>query len=166
MHMVSNLNSVRLYCTGVGMIFISLSGRQKIRFRQNPFHLDISSKLPLPYLYVPIKILLRFTISCICCDQIIALCKLNHMPLTSNIIAVVYISITVWIKTTRTVLEIAFKHFLAFTSLPPSRPGDERLLVSGLWGCLRHPNYLGEILVGLSWAFMCGKFTHCSSICI
>lgn len=42
-------------------------------------------------------------------------------------------------------------------SLPTA--SGSRLLVSGWWGLVRHPNYLGDILIILSWAFVCG-FTH------
>ncbi|XP_059354430.1 delta(14)-sterol reductase LBR isoform X2 [Carassius carassius] len=33
------------------------------------------------------------------------------------------------------------------------------LIVSGLWGWLRHPNYLGDIFMGLAWSLPCG-FNH------
>ncbi|XP_062406907.1 delta(14)-sterol reductase LBR [Sardina pilchardus] len=33
------------------------------------------------------------------------------------------------------------------------------LIVSGLWGFVRHPNYLGDLLMGLAWSLPCG-FTH------
>lgn len=33
------------------------------------------------------------------------------------------------------------------------------LLVSGLWGFVRHPNYLGDIIMGLAWSLPCG-FNH------
>lgn len=33
------------------------------------------------------------------------------------------------------------------------------LIVSGLWGCVRHPNYLGDIIMGLAWSLPCG-FNH------
>ncbi|XP_063078811.1 delta(14)-sterol reductase LBR [Engraulis encrasicolus] len=33
------------------------------------------------------------------------------------------------------------------------------LIVSGLWGFVRHPNYLGDILMGIAWSLPCG-FTH------
>ncbi|XP_048860571.1 delta(14)-sterol reductase LBR [Brienomyrus brachyistius] len=33
------------------------------------------------------------------------------------------------------------------------------LLVSGLWGLVRHPNYLGDIIMALAWSLPCG-FTH------
>lgn len=42
-------------------------------------------------------------------------------------------------------------------SLPTA--AGTRLLVSGWWGLVRHPNYLGDILVFISWALVCG-FTH------
>lgn len=33
------------------------------------------------------------------------------------------------------------------------------LIVSGLWGFVRHPNYLGDIIMGLAWSLPCG-FNH------
>eukprot|EP01091_Cochliopodium_minus_P015051 TRINITY_DN5258_c0_g2_i1.p1 TRINITY_DN5258_c0_g2~~TRINITY_DN5258_c0_g2_i1.p1 ORF type:complete len:379 (-),score=74.17 TRINITY_DN5258_c0_g2_i1:287-1423(-) len=33
---------------------------------------------------------------------------------------------------------------------------DGRLLLSGWWSRLRHPNYLGDILISLGWALPCG----------
>ncbi|XP_029487327.1 delta(14)-sterol reductase LBR isoform X1 [Oncorhynchus nerka] len=33
------------------------------------------------------------------------------------------------------------------------------LLVSGLWGLVRHPNYLGDLIMALAWSLPCG-FTH------
>lgn len=41
-------------------------------------------------------------------------------------------------------------------SIPPSRKGGRRLIVSGYWGFVRHPNYLGEILLGVGYGLMCG----------
>ncbi|XP_066532922.1 delta(14)-sterol reductase LBR [Hoplias malabaricus] len=35
----------------------------------------------------------------------------------------------------------------------------KRLIVSGLWGFVRHPNYLGDIVMALAWSLSCG-FTH------
>uniref|UniRef100_A0A672PUB0 Delta(14)-sterol reductase LBR n=1 Tax=Sinocyclocheilus grahami TaxID=75366 RepID=A0A672PUB0_SINGR len=35
----------------------------------------------------------------------------------------------------------------------------ESLIVSGLWGWVRHPNYLGDIIMGLAWSLPCG-FNH------
>ncbi|KAI4890934.1 hypothetical protein NFI96_033190 [Prochilodus magdalenae] len=31
------------------------------------------------------------------------------------------------------------------------------LIVSGLWGFVRHPNYLGDIIMALAWSLSCGK---------
>ncbi|XP_042875454.1 delta(14)-sterol reductase LBR-like isoform X2 [Penaeus japonicus] len=39
-------------------------------------------------------------------------------------------------------------------SLPTS--AGTRLLVSGWWGVMRHPNYIGDLLVITSWALLCG----------
>ena len=36
--------------------------------------------------------------------------------------------------------------------------GGRKLLVSGWWGLVRHPNYLGEILIQWSWVLPAGKF--------
>ncbi|XP_026767871.3 delta(14)-sterol reductase TM7SF2 isoform X1 [Pangasianodon hypophthalmus] len=35
----------------------------------------------------------------------------------------------------------------------------KRLLVSGWWGFVRHPNYLGDLLMALAWSLPCG-FSH------
>ena len=35
--------------------------------------------------------------------------------------------------------------------------GGKKLLVSGWWGLVRHPNYLGEILIQWSWVLPAGK---------
>lgn len=35
----------------------------------------------------------------------------------------------------------------------------KRLLVSGWWGLVRHPNYLGDIIMAFAWTFPCG-FNH------
>ncbi len=34
----------------------------------------------------------------------------------------------------------------------------KKLLVSGWWGMCRHPNYLGDLTMALSWSLTCGKF--------
>jgi protein-S-isoprenylcysteine O-methyltransferase Ste14 len=34
----------------------------------------------------------------------------------------------------------------------------KKLLVSGWWGMCRHPNYLGDLMMALSWSLTCGKF--------
>lgn len=39
----------------------------------------------------------------------------------------------------------------------------KRLLVSGWWGLVRHPNYLGDLLMALAWSLPCGK-THTREI--
>ncbi|KAM9789083.1 delta(14)-sterol reductase TM7SF2 [Neosynchiropus ocellatus] len=38
-------------------------------------------------------------------------------------------------------------------------PTGKRLLVSGWWGLVRHPNYLGDVLMALAWSLPCG-FSH------
>uniref|UniRef100_UPI00358EB77B delta(14)-sterol reductase TM7SF2-like n=2 Tax=Myxine glutinosa TaxID=7769 RepID=UPI00358EB77B len=40
----------------------------------------------------------------------------------------------------------------------PTSTGKQ-LLISGWWGILRHPNYLGDLMMALSWSLPCG-FTH------
>lgn len=48
---------------------------------------------------------------------------------------------------------------------PSSTPGLEtiptatgkRLLVSGWWGMVRHPNYLGDLIMALAWSLPCGE---------
>lgn len=37
----------------------------------------------------------------------------------------------------------------------------KRLLVSGWWGLVRHPNYLGDLLMALAWSLPCGKTRTC-----
>jgi len=39
----------------------------------------------------------------------------------------------------------------------PAEALDGRLLVSGLWGWLRKPNYLGDLLIALSFSLPCGS---------
>ena len=39
-----------------------------------------------------------------------------------------------------------------------SSPSGEKLLISGWWGWLRHPNYLGEIIIHLAFIMTSGKF--------
>ncbi|CAG2063701.1 unnamed protein product, partial [Timema podura] len=34
--------------------------------------------------------------------------------------------------------------------------GGKKLLVSSWWGWLRHPNYLGDILIHWAWGLTCG----------
>ena len=36
--------------------------------------------------------------------------------------------------------------------------GNKKLVVSGWWGLVRHPNYLGEILMSWSWVLPAGTF--------
>uniref|UniRef100_A0A8C4Q6G3 Delta(14)-sterol reductase TM7SF2 n=1 Tax=Eptatretus burgeri TaxID=7764 RepID=A0A8C4Q6G3_EPTBU len=38
----------------------------------------------------------------------------------------------------------------------PTSTGKQ-LLISGWWGILRHPNYLGDLMMALSWSLPCGK---------
>ncbi|XP_070554979.1 delta(14)-sterol reductase LBR-like [Ptychodera flava] len=45
----------------------------------------------------------------------------------------------------------ALKHLKSI----PTQAGS-RLLVSGWWGMVRHPNYLGDILMAISWSLPCG----------
>ena len=45
--------------------------------------------------------------------------------------------------------------FSDLESLPTA--AGSRLLVSSWWGVVRHPNYLGALLLHLSWASLCGK---------
>ena len=40
----------------------------------------------------------------------------------------------------------------------PTRRGT-KLIVSGWWGICRHPNYVGDLMMALSWSLPCG-FTH------
>ena len=36
-------------------------------------------------------------------------------------------------------------------------PQGKKLIVSGLWSIVKHPNYLGEILIQWSWVIPIGK---------
>jgi protein-S-isoprenylcysteine O-methyltransferase Ste14 len=38
-------------------------------------------------------------------------------------------------------------------------PTGKKLLVSGWWGLVRKPNYLGDLLMALSWSLPCGKYS-------
>ena len=48
--------------------------------------------------------------------------------------------------------------FLSDLKTMPTSTG-KRLLVSGWWGMCRHPNYLGDMLISVSYALTTGKFT-------
>ena len=39
-----------------------------------------------------------------------------------------------------------------------STAGNRKLIVSGWWGMVRHPNYLGELLIQWSWVLPAGCF--------
>ncbi|XP_057254806.1 delta(14)-sterol reductase LBR [Pezoporus wallicus] len=47
---------------------------------------------------------------------------------------------------------------LAYLKSIPTATG-KGLLVTGWWGFVRHPNYLGDIIMALAWSLPCG-FTH------
>lgn len=47
---------------------------------------------------------------------------------------------------------------LAHLKTIPTSTG-KKLLVSGWWGLVRHPNYLGDLLMALAWSLPCG-FRH------
>jgi protein-S-isoprenylcysteine O-methyltransferase Ste14 len=36
----------------------------------------------------------------------------------------------------------------------------KNLLVSGWWGFVRHPNYLGDLVMALAWSLPCGKVSE------
>ena len=42
-----------------------------------------------------------------------------------------------------------------------STAGNRKLIVSGWWGMVRHPNYLGELLIQWSWVLPAGCFLLC-----
>lgn len=46
----------------------------------------------------------------------------------------------------------AVQHLESMATLVPG----SRLLISGWWGYVRHPNYLGDILMGIAWSLTCG----------
>ena len=39
-----------------------------------------------------------------------------------------------------------------------STKSGRRLLVSSWWGMCRHPNYLGDLIMALSWSLPCGGY--------
>ncbi|XP_061667894.1 delta(14)-sterol reductase LBR isoform X2 [Syngnathoides biaculeatus] len=47
---------------------------------------------------------------------------------------------------------------LAYLNTIPTATGKS-LLVSGWWGVVRHPNYLGDLIMALAWSIPCG-FNH------
>ncbi|XP_029352873.1 delta(14)-sterol reductase LBR isoform X1 [Echeneis naucrates] len=47
---------------------------------------------------------------------------------------------------------------LSYLKTIPTATGKS-LLVSGWWGVIRHPNYLGDLLMALAWSLPCG-FSH------
>lgn len=42
----------------------------------------------------------------------------------------------------------------------PGAHGGKRLLVSGWWGLCRHPNYLGDLIMALTWSLPCGQWIY------
>lgn len=48
--------------------------------------------------------------------------------------------------------------FLDVDSIPTSQ--KKRLISSKLWGLVRHPNYLGLIIMATAWTLPCGKFKN------
>jgi lamin-B receptor len=42
-------------------------------------------------------------------------------------------------------------------TIPTSR--GKKIIVSGWWGWIRHPNYLGDIIMHWSWAGTCGGYS-------
>ena len=49
-------------------------------------------------------------------------------------------------------------HFLHTAGLETiATATGKRLLVSGWWGLVRHPNYLGDLLMALAWSLPCGE---------
>lgn len=53
-------------------------------------------------------------------------------------------------------VEIVF--FLDVDSIPTSQ--KKRLISSKLWGLVRHPNYLGLIIMATAWTLPCGKLDY------
>ncbi|MBN3319666.1 ERG24 reductase, partial [Atractosteus spatula] len=61
---------------------------------------------------------------------------------------------------------VEFRRFCTDADLPPplhpvgletiATATGKRLLVSGWWGFVRHPNYLGDLLMALAWSLPCG----------
>uniref|UniRef100_W5KSB9 Delta(14)-sterol reductase LBR n=1 Tax=Astyanax mexicanus TaxID=7994 RepID=W5KSB9_ASTMX len=47
---------------------------------------------------------------------------------------------------------------LSYLKTIPTATG-KNLIVSGLWGFVRHPNYLGDLIMALAWSLSCG-FSH------
>lgn len=47
----------------------------------------------------------------------------------------------------------------------PTATGRQ-LLVSGWWGMVRHPNYLGDLIMALAWSLPCGEWLGWGHICV
>lgn len=57
---------------------------------------------------------------------------------------------------------VFFSHLFILVVSPdlktiPTATGKS-LLVSGWWGVVRHPNYLGDLIMALAWSLPCGEF--------
>lgn len=50
---------------------------------------------------------------------------------------------------------LKFLHYSGLETIATAT--GKRLLVSGWWGLVRHPNYLGDLLMALAWSLPCGK---------
>ena len=38
--------------------------------------------------------------------------------------------------------------------------GNKKLIVSGWWSLVRHPNFLGEVIIQWSWALPAGVYNY------
>ena len=51
---------------------------------------------------------------------------------------------------------LCLSHFPGLRTIPTAT--GRRLLVSGWWGFVRHPNYLGDLIMAFAWSLPCGKW--------
>lgn len=58
----------------------------------------------------------------------------------------------------RHLLEVIKRGFCFYIDLKTIHTSTGKsLLVSGWWGFVRHPNYLGDLIMALAWSLPCGK---------
>lgn len=79
-------------------------------------------------------------------------------PILASAVVVLGVGLYLVIQSNYEKMEIRRNpHLSGVKTIEPTEKGNtRRLLISGVWGFVRHPNYLGEMLLGLGFGLVCG----------